>query len=171
MHQYFLIVVTLNVKNVSESLNNIFDTLMIFDLLRVNVLINHGNSWSLYYYKPYIDNCDSFKILKIVTFENFMNALSIPFGDLFPPRQFKFHHCKVNISTFAIEPYVIIKNQINGTFEYSGVDIMIAKEICQTLNLIPTFLQSLDGKASSPDGAIKMVKFYKLFCIITTCGF
>lgn len=94
-----------------------------------------------------------------------MNVLNTSFIDLFPPKQFKFNNCGIKIATFPIEPYVIIENQSNGRAEYSGIDIMIVNEICETLNLIPTYLQPSDGKHrgvlfsnGTATGAMRMVR-------------
>lgn len=153
-------------QNVSESLNDIFEILMYFDLLNVNILIENGNVWSLYFYKPYIKSCFTFEILQIDTFtaDNYTNEFSASYKDLFPPKQFKFHYCKIKVVTFSLPPYVIIKNLTNGTAEYHGIDVTIVNEICKTLNLIPVYLQPPDGKNrgvlypnGTATGALQMV--------------
>lgn len=175
LDQHFLIIVTQSVQNVLETLNSIFDMLMYFDLMNVNILINNENLWSLHFYKPYIKSCYSFDILNIGTFthKNYTNLLTATFDDLFPPKQFKFNYCKIKIATFPLEPYVIIKNLSDGTIEYSGIDTMIIDEICKTLNLIPMYLQPSDGKNrgiifsnGTATGAMQLVISLKYSCYL-----
>lgn len=157
-------------KNVSESLNDIFDILLYFDLLNVNVLIRNEDQWSLHFYKPYIKSCYLVEPLHIdtITPKNYTNVLNTPYNDLFPSKRFKFNYCKIKVATFLLEPNVIIESLTNGTTEYTGVDIRIVNEICKTLNLIPIYVQSPDGQNrgvifpnGTVTGAMNMVSFEK----------
>lgn len=142
---------------------------MNFGLLGVNVLMNDENmpEWSLYYYKPYTQNCYSFEIIKTVTFspDNCTNAMNSTYDDLFSSRQIEFPNCLLIISTFAIEPFVILRKATDGSITYDGIDIKIVNEITKTLNLRPIYVQAPDGKKrgviyknGTATGAIKMVK-------------
>ena len=149
----------------SHSLQESFDILMALGLMDVNILINDENStlWSLHFYEPYVGNCTSFKVFKIDTFspENYTNDLRKSIDELFPRKQFTFLDCPLYISTFSLEPFVIIRNGSDGSTVYDGVDVIIVNEISKTLNLIPTFVQRSRGvvyKNGSSTGALKMVR-------------
>ena len=167
LYQPFLVVIIQSVQNVSETLNNVFETFMYFDLLNVNVLIKNEITWTLYYYKPYIKSCFSFEVLLIDTFtaENYTNELNASYNDLFPPKKFKFNRCKIKVATLSLPPFVITETLPNGTVGYHGIDVTIVDEICKTLNLIPMYMQSPDGKNrgvlypnGTATGAMQMVK-------------
>lgn len=164
-------------QNVSDSLNDIFELLLYFDLLNVNVLIKNEEKWYLYFFKPYIKSCHLVEPLHIDTFtsKNYTNELNTTYNDLFPLEHFKFNYCKIKVATFPLEPNVLIESLRNGTSVYTGVDIMIVNEICKTLNLIPIYVQSPDGQNrgvifpnGTVTGAMNMVSFEKCNCIIIT---
>lgn len=165
--QNFLIVLTQEFPNVRNLLHDIFGIVLHLGLLNVNVLVKHENVplWSLFFYKPYAQSCHSIDVIKIETFSpnNYTVDLSVPFDNLFPSREFKFKNCPLFISTFSVEPYVIIQNS-NGSKTYHGVDVTIVNEIAKTLHLIPKYLQPPDGrnrgtiyKNGTATGAQKMV--------------
>lgn len=173
LHQQFLIVLTQDVQNASETLDEIFAIVLNVGLLDVNVLIENKELmlWSLYYYIPYTQDCHSFLAHELTTFSslNYTNELNVTFNDLYPPKSFKFHNCPLYISTFPLQPIVIIEHKIiNGTTEttFDGVDIIIVNQISKTLNLIPKYMQSPDHinrgfiyENGTATGALGMVKF------------
>lgn len=137
-------------------------------LLRVNVLIKSENSsvWTLYFYKPFTRNCNSFDIIEIGSFSpaNYSKDLDVPLKNIFPPKLFKFHNCPLFISSFPFEPFIIIENELNGTITHDGIDVIIVNEISKTLNLVPIYVQPTDGENrgsiypnGTTTGAIKMV--------------
>lgn len=164
VYQRFLIIVTRDELNIIESLSNIFEITKIMGLLKVNVLIKERKSciWSIHFYKPFRRDCHSIDIFEMSRFtpENYTNYMNTSVGDLFPPRQFKFHNCPLYISTFSTRPFIIIK-KIDGKRHYDGIDVRILREIAKELYLIPVYKAPLDGKNRGsvvpPAGAIKMV--------------
>lgn len=173
LSQGFLIIVTHPMKNVKESLDKIFENVTVLGLLDVNVLIKDERTqiWSLHFYKPYMRNCYSFDTIQIETFtaENYTNEIRIQhFDDLFPRKDFKFQNCPLFISTFSLEPFVIIRNLRNGSVKYTGIDVQIVNEVAKTLHLKPIYMQAPDGKGrgaiyknGTSTGAIKMVRMQK----------
>lgn len=168
LRQPFLIIVTQGVQNTFAQLNSIFRIVLELGLFDVNVLMKDecGNSQSFYFYQPFASDCHSIDIKRIETFtlQNYTNELNVQYKDLFPKHQFKFPNCTLRISTFSIEPFVIIRNATNGTYEYDGVDVSIVNEISKTLNLTPSYVQSTDGKQrgiifanGTSTGSLKMV--------------
>lgn len=165
--QSFLIVITQEIPNVQEFLHDIFKVPMSLGLLNVNILIENNDApmWSLFFYKPYIRSCNSIDVIKIETFspDNYTNELNVSYIDLFPSRQFKFNHCPLYVSTFSIDPFVIIRN-LNGFTTFDGLDVIIVNEIAKTLNLVPIFMLAPDKKNrgiiypnGTATGAMKMV--------------
>lgn len=169
MLQPYLVISTENTPDVSESLSTIFATVMSLGLLDVDVLIKNSNTsnWSIYFYKPYVQHCHSFEIVKVDTFspENFTNGLNMSSANLYAPREFKFPHCWLYVSTFSFEPFVIIRNESNRFVTYDGIDVKLVNEICKKLKLVPMYIQPPDKKNrgkvfknGTATGAIKMVK-------------
>lgn len=161
----FLIVLTQDVPNDFETLRDAFSIVLKLGLLNVNVLIKDEMSWSLYFYEPFIRDCQSFELLKISSFspQNFTNELNVSYADLFPPKRFKFNNCPLNIATTSIEPFVIIRNASNGALEFDGIDVVIVNEIAITLNLIPKYINGDRGTVfenGTATGGIKLVKFF-----------
>lgn len=167
--QRFLIVVTHDVDNVFETLQAIFGVAMKLNLMDVNVLINDKDSemWTLNFYRPYVRNCYTFDIIKIQTFtlDNYTNEINVSSENLFASRIFTFPNCSLFVSTFSLEPFVIIRNDSNGSATFDGIDVIIVNQIAKTLNLRPTYLQPPDGKNrgtifrnGTTTGAIKLVK-------------
>lgn len=165
--QNFLIVLTQESPNVRKLLYDIFGIVLHLGLLNVNVLIKHEDMpmWSLFFYKPYVRTCHSIDVIKIETFspDNYTIDLSVPFDSLFPSREFKFKNCPLIISTFSVEPYVIIRKS-NGSTTYDGIDVIIVNEIAKTLHMIPKYVRSADRKKrgtvyknGTATGAQKMV--------------
>lgn len=164
-----MIIVTQGMQNVLESLSEIFQLLMNFGLLLVNVLIKDENTlmWSLHYYKPYAQNCYSFEIIKIETFspDNFTNELNTSFDDMFTSRQIEFQNCSLIVSVAAVDPFTIVQKASDGSFTYNGIDVRIVNEISEALNLNPIYVQAPDGKGrgsiyknGTATGAQKMVE-------------
>lgn len=170
LSQGFLIVVTQPMQNIQGCLDKIFENVHVLGLLDVNVLIKDEVTqiWSLHFYRPYVRNCHSFETIKIKTFtaKNYTNNIDVlRFDDLFPRKEFQFQNCPLIISTFSLEPFVIIRNTTNGSIEYDGIDVRIVNEISKTLHLKPIYMQAPDGKGrgliyknGTSTGAIKMVR-------------
>lgn len=116
-------------------------------LLNVNVLIQNDDvpMWSLYFYKPYLRDCHSIDVIRIetFTFENYTSDLNLPFNSLILSKQFKFPSCPLFVSTFPLDPFVIINNR-NKSTTFTGLDITIVNEISKTLNLVPIYLEAPD---------------------------
>lgn len=166
--QHFLIVATQDVQNIPDYLNTIFAIVMQLGLLDVNVLIKEENLsiWSLHFYKPYAEYCNSFNVIQFETFslKNYTKKSRVPSKNLYPQRQFIFPKCNLNVAAFSIKPYVIINELSNGTTVYHGIDVTIISEISKKLNLTPIFMQPPDNKKrgtvfpnGTTNGAIKMV--------------
>lgn len=104
--------------------------------------------------------------IQIETFspKNYTKELNVFSFNLYPQRQFKFPECKLNIATYAVEPFVIIENLTNGTVTFRGVDVIIATEIARKLNLTPIYMQAPDTEKrgiifpnGTATGSIKLV--------------
>lgn len=163
--QNFLIVLTQEIPNVRKLLHDIFGIVLNLGLLNVNVLIKHEDvpMWSLFFYKPYVQSCHSIDVIKIETFspKNYTIDLSVPFNNLFASKHFKFKNCPLFISTFSIEPFVIIRKS-NGSTTYDGIDVIIVNEIAKTLHMIPNYVRSGKKRGTvykngTATGAQKMV--------------
>lgn len=54
------------------------------------------------------------------------------------PNKFKnFYRCPIILSTYHIDPYMILKKQSNGSYNMSGVDGIVFRVISQQLNFTP----------------------------------
>lgn len=161
---------TESVENVAQTLNEMFQITMELGLLHVNILIQDENMmWTLYFYKPYSQNCHSFEVVKLKTFTppNYSIEKGIHFDRFFPSRQLKFKNCPIFVSVFPFKPFVIFGRFSNGTVNYSGLDIKIVDEISKSVNLRPVYVVSSDGNNrgqvypnGTVTGAIKMVSIY-----------
>lgn len=153
MNQEFLIVVTEYSPDTTKILHDIFSIVLNVGLLKVNVLIENQQKslWSLYFYHPYAHDCHGFIVSEIATVspENCTNPLDISIKDVFPLKRFKFHGCPLNIATFPFPPFVIVRQQATNKSDqliYDGIDITLVNHISKTLNLVPNYVQSADGK-------------------------
>lgn len=177
MDQEFLVVVTNNTPDTTKTLHEIFSIILNVGLFNVNVLIEKQQKllWSLYFYKPFAQDCYGFTVSEIGTFspQNYMDPLKIPIENLFLSKRFKFYGCPLYVATFEFPPFVIVQQPKNktGKLIYDGIDIILINHISKTLNLIPKYIQSTDAnrrgmifKNGTATGAFGMVSECEFSC-------
>lgn len=137
LNQCFLIVITKNVQNVSQTLEAIFELLWENSLLNSHVLIQERPYfWSMYTYKPYQRDCFALESIKVAIFTplNYTNNINASLDDLFPKTLDNFHGCPMYIALSLLYPYSHIQNRSDGTPIYRGIDINIMEHISKALN-------------------------------------
>ncbi|XP_059619128.1 uncharacterized protein LOC132263401 [Phlebotomus argentipes] len=80
-------------------------------------------------YKP--EKCGQVKSVISGVFheDHFINKITI-----FPDKFSDFYGCKLTIGTLNLSPYLIIKSYENGSFDFSGVEGLVANNLADRLN-------------------------------------
>lgn len=168
LEQQFLIVITQDVQNKTESLDGIFESIQKVHLRDVNVLIQETNTsiWTLNYHVEFINDCYSFGAFEIERFtpENFTLPLLHTYNEIFPVLK-KFPRCRVFVATFPYQPFIILESPLNetGQTSFSGFDVKIVHEISEALNMTAQYSSDLEAnrglifKNGTATGAMGMV--------------
>lgn len=177
LDQQFLIIITQDVQNASESLNEIFESIQKVRLRDVNVLIQEANTsiWILSYHVAYVKDCYTFGVFEIERFtsDNYTLPLLHTYNDIFPVLK-KFPNCRVFVATFPYQPFVILHSPVNrsGQTIYNGFDVKIVHEISKSLNMTAKYSSDLEAnrglifRNGTATGAMGMVSEYDYFKII-----
>lgn len=126
-------------------LNVIFEILWKNGLIDSHVLSQDKNeSWSLYTFMPYQQDCSTLSLLKIETFTstNCTSGMKISREKLYPKKLQNFHRCPIHVAPSISNPAVMRPDQNQ---KYRGIDIEIITQISKSLNFAIVFKRSLEG--------------------------
>jgi hypothetical protein len=129
-----LFVITL-IRKGTHNIEDIFNIFWKFRIFNVNVISQSENGriyvWT---FMPFVQpHCNNTSSVLINEFRDgkFLNGTN----QFFPRKMKNFHNCSLNVGvTIDSEPYLIVKQQVNKTFQFSGQDIELIRELSRKFN-------------------------------------
>lgn len=137
IHQKFLIVVTGSTRNHTETLNAVFQILWKNGLMDSHVLIQDAiDTWSLYTFLPYQNNCVALTHLKIESFTslNFSTHMILDINQVYPQKLRNFNGCPIYVAPTIFRPYFFVRKTSDGNYSFDGIENTMIKHISKSLN-------------------------------------
>lgn len=133
LSQKCLIIVTENVQEITQTLNEMFAVLWRNGMINVHVLIQTDEIWSLHTFKPYQSDCTSLTHVKITSFtpSHYTESITLPFDELYPQKLKNFNKCPLYVAVREFPPSTI-RHKDNG--DLGGFEITMIEAIAQSIN-------------------------------------
>lgn len=132
----YLIIVEHSAKKSTKMLNRITEILWKNGLINSNILSEDElGIWTLYNFIPYQRNCIELDHIRMASFTplNFTKSMSLSMEQMYPEKFKNFNQCPL----YAVAPQSVpfVKHCIiNGSINYSGIDVNIVTQISRKLN-------------------------------------
>lgn len=131
---FYTILLTEACDDCQETIARIFQDCWSLYIANVNILTptNNNENVSLYTYFPFtLGHCESTEPVIYDYFENDQFVYNAP---IFPDKFHNFYACPQKASSYTYAPFVMLKNQSDGSYNVDGIEGITLRVMSQRLN-------------------------------------
>jgi hypothetical protein len=166
---YYLIVLTTKTDNQQQIMQVLFSCMWRLHIVNVNVIMQNPDYEKAVMYTNYPFtrfNCEGVYPVVLNQFDD--DHFSDPKKPIFPHKLGDFHKCPLTVATFNNPPFVMLEQQMDGSYSYNGIEGILLTVLAKILNFTPKLVvpeNQLEWGVSENDtspqtGASRLVRFF-----------